>query len=74
LEDTRTDVSGIGVELDALGSELAVLQASTGSGGDTPPIRAFILLLLAWLLVPAAGGVLGGLAVLRSARAPVATP
>lgn len=74
LEDTRADVSGIGLELDLLGSELEVLQESTGTGADPPPIRAFILLLLAWLLVPAAGGVLGGLAVLRMARAPVATP
>jgi len=74
LEDTRADVSGIGLELDLLGSELEVLQESTGTGADPPPIRAFILLLLAWLLVPAVGGVLGGLAVLRSARAPVVTP
>lgn len=74
LDDTRADVSGIGVELDVLGTELAVLQESTGSGGDPPPIRPFILLLLAWLSVPAAGGMLGGLAVLRSARTPVVTP
>ena len=74
LNDTRGDVSGIGVELDLLGTELAVLQESTGSGGDPPPVRPFVLLLLAWLLVPAIGGVIGGLAVLRLSRAPAATP
>lgn len=74
LDETRGDVSGIGVELDRLASQLAVLQESTGSGGSAPPIRPFVILLLAWLLVPAVGGVIGGLAVLRLARAPTATP
>jgi hypothetical protein len=64
LDDTRTDVSSIGDELDELGTELAVLRDSTGSGGDAPSVRPFVLLLLAWLLVPALGGVLGGMAVL----------
>jgi len=74
LNATRSDVSGIGVELDLLGSELAVLQESTGSGGDAPPVRPFVLMLLAWLLVPAVGGVIGGLAVLRLPQTPAATP
>jgi hypothetical protein len=74
LDETRGDVSGIGVELDRLASQLAILQESTGSGGSAPPIRPFVILLLAWLLVPAVGGVIGGLAVLRLARTPTATP
>lgn len=74
LDETRGDVSGIGVELDRLASQLAVLQESTGSGGSAPPIRPFVILLLAWLLVPAVGGVIGGLAVLRLARVPAAAP
>ena len=74
LDETRGDVSGIGVELDRLASQLAVLQESTGSGGSAPPIRPFVILLLAWLLVPAVGGVIGGLAMLRLARTPVAAP
>lgn len=74
LDETRGDVSGIGVELDQLASQLAILQESTGTGGSAPPIRPFVILLLAWLLVPAVGGVIGGLAVLRLARAPTATP
>jgi hypothetical protein len=64
LDDTRADVSSIGDELDDLGTELAVLRDSTGAGGDAPSIRPFVLLLLAWLLVPALGGLLGGMAVL----------
>jgi hypothetical protein len=74
LDETRGDVSGIGVELDRLASQLAILQESTGSGGSAPPIRPFVILLRAWLLVPAVGGVIGGLAVLRLARTPTATP
>lgn len=74
LDETRGDVSGIGAELDELASQLAVLRESTGSGGSAPPIRPFVILLLAWLLVPAVGGVIGGLAFLRLARAPAATP
>ena len=75
LDETRGDVSGIGVELDELASQLVILQESTGSSdGTAPPIRPFVILLLAWLLVPAVGGVVGGLALLRLARAPTATP
>lgn len=74
LDETRGDVSGIGVELDRLATQLAVLQESSGTGGTAPPVRPFVILLLAWLLVPAVGGVIGGLAVLRLARAPAAAP
>jgi hypothetical protein len=64
LDDTRVDVSSIGDELDDLGTELAILRDSAGAGGDAPSVRPFVLLLLAWLLVPALGAVLGGMAVL----------
>ena len=74
LDETRGDVVGISGELGQLAIQLAVLQESTGSGGEAPPIRPFVLLLLAWLLVPAVGGVIGGLAVLRLARPPTAVP
>ena len=74
LDETRGDVSGIGLELDRLATQLAVLQESSGTGGTAPPVRPFVILLLAWLLVPAVGGVIGGLAVLRLARAPAAAP
>lgn len=65
LDDTRSDVSGIGTELDRLGVELAVLRDSTGAGGDAPSVRPLVMLLLAWLLIPALGGIIGGMAVLR---------
>ena len=74
LDETRGDVSGIGVQLDRLATQLAVLQESSGAGGTAPPVRPLVILLLAWLLVPAVGGVIGGLAVLRLARAPAAAP
>lgn len=65
MDDTRSDVSGIGTELDHLGVELAVLRDSTGAGGDAPSVRPLVMLLLAWLLIPALGGIIGGMAVLR---------
>jgi hypothetical protein len=74
LDATRVDVSGIGAELDQLARQLEILQESTGSGDSAPPIRPFVILLLAWLLVPAVGGVIGGLAILRLARTPAAAP
>ena len=73
LGDTRTDVASIGTELANLSSELNALReanGTTGTGtGTAPPLRIFVLLLLAWLLVPAAGGLLMGLALLRPVRA-----
>jgi len=73
LGDTRVDVSGIGVQLEGLATELAVLRDSTGAGEDPPPVQAFVVLLLAWLMIPALGGLLGGLALLRRPPPP-ATP
>lgn len=70
LGDTRTDVSTIGAELDGLGAELTALREANGTGGTAPPLRLLILLLLAWLLVPAAGGLLVGLALLRFTHLP----
>ena len=72
LGDTRTDVASIGTELAGLSSELSDLREANGTSGTgtgtAPPLRIFVLLLLAWLLVPAAGGLLMGLALLRPAR------
>ena len=65
MDDTRSDVSGIGTELDNLGVELAVLRDSTGAGGDAPSVRPLVMLLLGWLLIPALGGIIGGMALLR---------
>ncbi len=63
---TREDVARIGTELSGLSTELGKLREAGGSGSAPPPIRAFVLLLLAWLMVPAVGGIVGGAALLRS--------
>ena len=65
LGDTRADVATIGTELEGLSAELDALREANGTGGAAPPLRLFVLLLLAWLLVPAVGGLLAGLALLR---------
>lgn len=69
LGDTRTDVARIGGELEGLSAELDSLRDANGAGGSAPPLRPFVLLLMAWLLVPAIGGLLGGLLLLRRAAA-----
>jgi hypothetical protein len=71
LGDTRTDVARIGTELEALSAELRALRETSGPGGSAPPLRSFVVLLLAWLLVPAIGAMLGGLVLLR--RPPAST-
>jgi hypothetical protein len=70
LEGTRTDVASIGDELDVLALELETLRSETGAAGNggTPPIRLFVLLLLAWMLVPALGGLLAGLTLISLRR------
>jgi len=70
LADTRPDVNRIAVELDALSDELESLRGAGNSDATTPPLRPFVILLLAWLLVPAAGAIIGGIAVLRWAPVP----
>ena len=68
LGDTRTDVSSIGTELDALSAQLAALRDANGTDSSAPPLRLFVILLLVWLLVPAIGGLLAGLTLLRVPR------
>ena len=68
LGDTRVDVAQIGAELELLGVELGGLRDASGSGASAPPLTALVLLLLAWLLVPAVGGLLAGIALLRRPR------
>lgn len=60
LDSTRGDVEEIGSELRELGTQLEVLRSETAASGTAPPLRAFVLLLLAWLLVPAVGALVGG--------------
>ncbi len=66
LGDTRTDVASIGTELAGLSAAARrAARCERTRAGTAPPLRLFVLLLLAWLLVPAAGGLLMGLALLR---------
>jgi hypothetical protein len=69
LGETRTDVAIIGLELDALSSELDSLRGAGDASGSSPPLRLFVALLLAWIAIPAVAALLVGLALLRSARA-----
>jgi hypothetical protein len=68
LVDTRAGVAGIGSELQELAGEIEGVRGAAGADGDSPPIRLFVILLLAWLLVPAIGAVIGGIALLRMPR------
>lgn len=74
LGDTRTDVASIATELDGLSTELAALRDANEGGGSAPPLRLFVIMLLAWLLIPAIGGMLGGLALLRTRPPATTTP
>jgi methyl-accepting chemotaxis protein len=74
LDDTRADVTAIGDQLDELATELETLRDASGTGEDPPPVRLIVLLLVAWLLVPALGGIVGGLVLLRLPDAPAAVP
>lgn len=70
LGDTRADVARIGPQLGRLSDQLDNLGSGAGRGAGTPPLRLFVLVLLAWLLMQAVGSLFGGLALIRS-RAPV---
>jgi hypothetical protein len=70
LGDTRTDVGVIGGELEGLSTQIGELRAATSSG-ETPQLRLFVVLLLAWITVPALGALLLGASLLRR---PAAVP
>ncbi|MGH2429198.1 MAG: hypothetical protein ACRDGV_10030 [Candidatus Limnocylindria bacterium] len=70
LEDTRGDLAGIGLELRGLADELVELQdAAVDPDGSSPPLRLFVVLLLAWLAIPAVGSLIVGGALLRPVAA-----
>ena len=68
LESSAPDVSRIGLELEGLRTELRGMRDAMADGGEGSPITAFVLLLLAWLLVPALGGLVAGLALIGLIR------
>ena len=65
LGDTRTDVALIGPELLALSEQLDGLGGEA-DGGTAPPLRLFVTLVLAWLLMPAIASLVAGLVLLNS--------
>lgn len=67
LDGTRADAAEIGTELEDLAIELDTLQGAADPG-DGGLLRLFVALLLAWIAVPAVGGVLLGLSLLRRPR------
>ena len=72
LGDTRTDAARIGPELATLGEQLRTLGADpelpTGSAGS-PPLRAFVVLVLAWVAMQAFVSLVVGLTLARSRTA-----
>ena len=69
LGDTRADAARIGPELATLGEQLRTLgadpDATAGSVGS-PPLRAFVVLLLAWVGMQAFVSLVAGLTLARS--------
>jgi hypothetical protein len=66
LGDTRADVARIAPQLERLSDELDALGDGSERGAGTPPLRVFVVVLLAWLLMQAVGSLLAGLVLMRS--------
>ena len=64
LGATRTDVAAIGEELDGLSRQIEELQGAA-TRSDAPQLRLFVVLLLAWITVPAVGALILGMSLLR---------
>ena len=72
LAATREDMALIGSELDQLADELGALRGASSTDGAAPPIRLFVMMVLAWLALQAVGALIGGMALLRRSRQVVA--
>jgi len=72
LGDTRTDVARIGPELQGLSDQLDDLRGESAGPGTSPPLRLFVVLLLAWLLTQAVGSLVAGMALVRERPAATA--
>jgi len=72
LAATREDMALIGSELDQLAVELGALRGASSTDGAAPPIRLFVMMVLAWLALQAVGALIGGMALLRRSRQVVA--
>lgn len=68
LGDTRADVAAIAPQLTILATELAALDDGSDPATAAPPMRIFVVLLLAWILMQAAGSLVAGLALVRGSE------
>jgi hypothetical protein len=66
LGDTRAEVARIGPELSALSAELTALGETPNAASAATPLRLFVVLLLLWLVMQAAGSLVAGVVLLRS--------
>jgi hypothetical protein len=66
LGDTRADVARIGPGLSALSAELTALGDTPDASSAATPLRLFVVLLLLWLVMQAAGSLVAGIVLLRS--------
>ena len=69
LSSTREDMTRIGEELDQLAVELGALRDASGTDGSAPPVRLFVVIVLAWLGLQSLAALVGGVILLR--RPPV---
>lgn len=74
LGDMRTNVARIAPQLEQLSDELTAVGGGVERGAGTPPLRVFVIVLLAWLLMQAVGSLLAGLTLMRPPRVPVDRP
>lgn len=72
LADTRDDMALIGSRLDQLADELGALRDASSTDGAAPPIRLFVMMVLAWLGLQAVGALIGGMTLLGRSRQVVA--
>lgn len=68
LSATREDMTRIGDELDQLAVELGALRDASSTGGSAPPVRLFVIIVLAWLGLQALAALVGGTTLLRRRR------
>lgn len=66
VSDVRTDAEAIGVQLEALAGELEALRDSVPA--NPVPIRGLVVLLLAYLTLPAVAALVAGSLMLRAQR------
>lgn len=69
LGDTRADAAVIGPELTTLSAELEALGGTSDGPSVAPPLRLFVVLLLAWMMMQAIVSLVAGIGLIRATRA-----